>query len=112
MINGHKYTFGYAERSFSVPDDIYTLGTLSVFLEGDLVLEFEVNVNYPENAWDDTTRSTGEIKAFVEGSWVGELAELTPKVRAHENQASAERAKLARENPAKLEDLKRRFGIS
>jgi len=52
-----------------------------------------------------------EIEAFIEGPWVECLRELNSKIIQHLRNVHEADAKKRREGPAKLADLKERFGI-
>lgn len=58
-----------------------------------------------------TTWELREIEAFVEGPWVERLQELNSRIIQHRRNVHEADAKKRREEPAKLADLKDRFGI-
>jgi hypothetical protein len=78
---------------------------LSVTINDQLVFEFDT-------VHDAGTR-TGPftVTAFVEGDWIDELKTLEASLMKHLKERAAERAIAAREDPARLQDLKRRFGL-
>jgi hypothetical protein len=51
------------------------------------------------------------VDAFVEGTWIERLTELASKIAQHRQEVHEADAKKRREDPAKLKDLKDRFGI-
>jgi hypothetical protein len=112
-VDGKDYAFAYEEHYTTLPDgELYTSGKLSLSLNRELVLEFRVHVSSPENPWAETTRSPGDLEAFIEGPWVEVFNALGPRVKAHEKEVTAKREKEPREDPSRLDDLRRRFGIS
>jgi hypothetical protein len=55
--------------------------------------------------------SIGNVEAFVEGPWIERVTELTVRIAQHRREVHEADAKKRREDPAKLKDLKDRFGI-
>ena len=111
-INGAKYLFSYNERDDPVPDHTENrIGSLSLYLDDRLVLEFEINITLPYEWYDKRKYELWGIGAFVEGPWVIELQALLPQVKNHEQTVREERRKRDREDPKKLADLKSRFGL-
>ncbi len=108
-INGRSYTFSYSERSVPGYDETFTMGTLQITLEDQKVFECDVHVDYEDEL--ETKRTPGDIKAFIEGQWIEELKNLLTFVLKHEAEQSRLSEKERRENPEKLMDLKKRFGL-
>ncbi|HXN14266.1 MAG TPA: hypothetical protein VN865_14230 [Candidatus Acidoferrales bacterium] len=51
------------------------------------------------------------VEAFVEGPWVERITELAVRITQHRREVHEADARKRREDPAKLKDLKDRFGI-
>lgn len=111
-INGKRYLFDYKERNSLLPDDYDTvIGTLALSVSDQLVFKFDIFITLPEEWYDTRKHSFSQIDAFVEGPWITELEELFPKIKAHQQKTMEMRRKQEREDPKKLEDLRRRFGL-
>lgn len=108
-INGRSYTFSYSERSIPGYDDFFTMGHLQITLEDQMVFECDVHVDDTDEF--ERKHTPGEIEAFIEGPWIEELKHLLTLILKHEEEESRLREKEQRENPEKLMDLKKRFGL-
>jgi hypothetical protein len=59
----------------------------------------------------DTEYTLKEIDAFIEGPWVEDIKRMAASYKAHKSKLTEEREKKEREDPHKLEDLRKKFGI-
>lgn len=110
-INDQRYVFRYAEHSFFAGDGDATMGKMTVTQGEKTILEFSVHIHAPDNEWGETKYQPGEITAFVEDKWVNELKTLPALLKAHRDEQARIEKKKKDEDPEKLEDLKKRFGI-
>jgi len=111
-LGTRHYEFHYEEKSQTAFDgEVYRAGMYNVLCDNQRVLKFRVTISCPEEWYDETHRSAGAIEAFIDGPWVEELKNLGAAVKRHEAAARLTQERKAREDPARLEDLKKRFGI-
>jgi len=108
----HTYRFNYEEKDKAGFDgERYGSGTYEVSCDDQRVLKFRVYISYPEEWYDadpaESERSSSvhrwPVGSGVEGPWAA--------IKQHETAARATREKNTREDPTRLEDLKKRFGI-
>lgn len=115
---GVEYSLAWSEKSSdSYGGSRYRIssynGRLALSVAEDRVFELtlfgtqdESSDEYVPMEW-----TIGNVEAFVEGPWIERLTELTVKIAEHDHEVHEAAAKKRREDPAKLQDLKDRFGI-
>jgi hypothetical protein len=88
-------------------------GRLELGVANDRVFELTMYGTQDESSdeWVPTEWSFRDVQAFVEGPWIDRLAKLAEKIAHHRSDVHEADAKKRREDPAKLKDLKDRFGI-
>jgi hypothetical protein len=107
--DGETYAIGMNRRRGHLPDgDSYDVEEIEVLCGDRHVLQFDMYVDYDEFG---AHRDVGDVQAFVDGPWVARLGSLVTAAAAHCEKVNAARAKEERENPERLSDLKRRFGL-
>jgi len=104
-FKGKQYTFRFHEKSIPCPDRTYLHGLLELFLGENRVLALNAAFN-DEDKYNPDWSIFG-IEAFVEGDWIGDFREMADKVESER----VERERRKREDPQKLEKLKKDFGI-
>jgi hypothetical protein len=119
VYEGVRYSFAWSATSvdsfFGGMDDFETLredGRLILSVNDERV--FELVLRGEQALSDEYVPTTWEprgIEAFVEGAWLEHLRVLNKKVSQHLQSVHQADAKKRREDPAKLADLRDRFGI-
>lgn len=102
------YTFKYAEKVKNLENDVWIDGEFELLAEDQLVLAFSVYGVIGEYV---TEYSINDIEAFIEGPWVEDLRRLSALIEAYNLKRKQEREKRERDDPQKLADLRKRFGI-
>ena len=88
-------------------------GQLVLSVSDDRVFELTLR-GEQDMSGDDYVPETWELReidAFNEGPWVEHLQELNSRIIQHRQSVHEADAKKRKEEPAKLADLKNRFGI-
>lgn len=114
-----RYRFSWADTSDShsyLRDSVYnphrvrSTANLGLYVDDQqvfaLTLRGECDLDFPVTTW-----TPGDVEAFVEGPWVDELRALAEAASEHVRAVADTEAKKEREDPAKLADLKERFGV-
>jgi hypothetical protein len=116
--NGVNYFFSWSTKrveSFSsYSDDIHREdGRLILRVDNERVFELTLRgeQDLSGDDWVPPEWRLREIEAFIEGPWVETLQELNSRIIQHRRDVHEADAKKRREEPAKLVDLKDRFGI-
>jgi hypothetical protein len=114
---GVNYFFSWktkkVESFHSDFDRIREDGQLVLSTNDDRVFELTLR-GEQDMSGDDYVPETWElreIEAFIEGPWVEHLQELNSRIIQHRQSVHEADARKRREEPAKLADLKNRFGI-
>lgn len=106
ILEGKKYIFRFEERRFSTPDgESHRHGLLEVFQNDQRVLALDAAFEY-EREYDPDWAVFG-VEAFIEGEWLNDFTKLEKQIEINKE----EREKKQREDPTRLEKLKRDFGI-
>lgn len=105
ILNKKKYKFIFSQSSFDTLDGEYlTHGLLKLLFKDQVVLAINLSLEHSDydSSWDPF-----EIKAFIDGDWIDDFTEL--KKAEKDDRRSREIIKA--EDPKKIEELKKNFGI-
>lgn len=105
VLNDKEYRFSFSEHSFDTPDGEWnTHGLLELYFEDKKILA--INASLEHSTYDSTWSPFG-IEAFIDGDWIADFVAL----KELKEQSERERAIQTAEDPRKVEEMKKNFGI-
>ncbi len=103
IVREREYIVGFSEKTYTFPE--YSLyGLLEVFSGSGRVLAINLSGQVVE--WG-TEWSAFDVEAFIEGDWIQDFKHIEKAIVKY----SDEQKRREREDPTKVADLKKRFGL-
>ncbi|MCX6616907.1 MAG: hypothetical protein NTZ98_12530 [Acidobacteria bacterium] len=122
-LKGNEYVCAYKEEWIPYPvfSDIrpiqghlpthFISGDLHLFFQGQKVLEIRISVEEARSGCGENTWEPRDVEGFIEGPWVQDLIRLADNAEAHYKGEAKAAERERGQDPKKLADLKKRFGL-
>lgn len=105
-LESKTLSFAFTETSSY---DGTNYGELDLIVSDKTVLSLGMAIDYGDikNEWDSAHWHAFDVTAYIPGDWENDLHRLKSEIE----KLRADRERAAKEDPAKLNDMKKRFGI-